>query len=411
MQARLPSEVVVHDLWPASIEYILPPRDLGRGRVVGWLLLLLGLVVASLLTYSILAAWTDVRWVLGKSFRSFVFLVSLPTVAGLVPMWWGLAALAGHRRIRIRGIWLRTDERLGPLWWGKRWRIDRIRGFSVLGLNGQPVNSSDPDSVIDAFQALALQLEGAHGMLAWGYRHALLGPLAAALEERCNAALEREGIKERIATPALPVANEEDWEDDEEGDEDLHDVLPPPTRPENSRIELEQVDGGLSIRVPPAGLWKGTSGLFFFSLLWNGFMTMFTTLAAFALFNNQRPGDDAWLIGGFVSLFWLIGIGLLLAALNMGSRKAGLAVADGTLLVLQTGFFGRQQREWPPGEVAAIRLGSSGIEVNGQPVLQLQIHGREGKPCGLLTGRDAAELAWIAAELRQALGVPEYPQT
>ena len=46
------------------------------------------------------------------------------------------------------------------------------------------------------------------------------------------------------------------------------------------------------------------------------------------------------------------------------------------------------------------------MEVNDRPVIELQIHPRQGKKAGLLGGRDEAELRWLATRLRQALQVP-----
>jgi hypothetical protein len=91
----------------------------------------------------------------------------------------------------------------------------------------------------------------------------------------------------------------------------------------------------------------------------------------------------------------------------MGRRHAALAVAGGTLMVMQTGIFGKKQREWPLGEIAAIRVGPTGIRVNGVPVLELQIRGRSGKKLGLLAGRKADELEWLAEELRLAARMRE----
>ena len=406
MDVKLPPEIAVTDLWPASVEFVLPRRDLGRGRIFGWLLLGLGLSVAGLLIYSILAAWMGVPWVLGKSFRSFVFFLSLPTLGGTVPLWWGLVSLAGHRKLVIRGPWLRTIERCGPFWWGKRWRIATIRSFDVIPISGD--RGAELPEILKPFNALLARFEGAgQGMLAWGYPEDLLRNLAGLLEQKCNAALEREGLQGTIGSTAkIEQEQDEDLEDDEDQEQD-GDGEGVRSKPADSPIEIERYDGGLSIRVPPAGLWKGTSGLFFFSLLWNGFMTVFTTLGAFAMAQGKAAQDDGLWIGVlFVSVFWLIGIGLLLVSLNMAWRKAGIAVADGTLMILTSGLFGSKQREWPASELAAIRVGPSGMEVNKRPVMELQIHGQDGKKFGLLSGRTDAELAWLAWELRQAMKCP-----
>jgi hypothetical protein len=74
-------------------------------------------------------------------------------------------------------------------------------------------------------------------------------------------------------------------------------------------------------------------------------------------------------------------------------------------MVLQTGLVRSQQRAWEASELAAVRVGPSGVTVNDEDVLELQIVPRAGLKYGLLTGRDENEIAWIADVLRQKLGV------
>jgi hypothetical protein len=47
------------------------------------------------------------------------------------------------------------------------------------------------------------------------------------------------------------------------------------------------------------------------------------------------------------------------------------------------------------------------MEVNGVPVMQLEIADTDGKRLGLLAGRSDEELEWIAHELRVAGGISE----
>jgi hypothetical protein len=178
---------------------------------------------------------------------------------------------------------------------------------------------------------------------------------------------------------------------------------PAPVQPAGSPIEIRRFDDGFSAVVPPAGLWRGSGGLFGFSLLWNGFMLVFTVAIVGALLGDKPPDDEsAWVFPLVVILFWTIGIGMLLGSIQMGRRHAALAIAGGTLMVMQTGLFGKKQREWPLGEIAAIRVGPTGIRVNGVPVLELQIHDRSGQKMGLLAGRKVDELEWLVDELHLA---------
>jgi len=186
-------------------------------------------------------------------------------------------------------------------------------------------------------------------------------------------------------------------------------VETPLAQPANSPITIERFPDGLTITVPPAGLWKGTYGLFLFAILWNGFLGVFTPLLLVGIFRGKGVEQGAALIGPAVlSIFWLVGIGILLGALNLGRRQAAIAVTGGMLMVIQTGLFGTKQRQWPATEIKKICAGHSGMEVNDKPILELQIYGQSGGKFGLLAGRTDDELRWMASELRVSLGVAEF---
>jgi len=184
--------------------------------------------------------------------------------------------------------------------------------------------------------------------------------------------------------------------------------------PEGTAITIERFPDGITIQVPPAGLWRGSSGLFAFSLIWLGICVPLSLCIVGSIFsgqgNAQGNTDNLWALPLLFSLFWLVGIGMLLAAINMGRRSAVLAVTGGSLMVLQTGLLGSKQREWAPGDVEAVCTGPSGMTVNDKPVLQLQIVDGGAARFGLLTGRNEGELKWMAAELRAALQAPPRPQ-
>jgi hypothetical protein len=183
------------------------------------------------------------------------------------------------------------------------------------------------------------------------------------------------------------------------------------TLPADSSVTIERFPDGVTIQIPPAGFWRGNM-LFPVALIWNGCMAAFSLCLLGAIVNPAKNNDPAafWVLPLILSVFWLVGIGLLLASINMGRRKAALAVTGGSLMVLQTGLFGSKQREWPPGDVEAVRTGPSGMTVNEKPVNELQIFDGGAAKFSLLAGRTDAELECIAAELRGALKVPSRPR-
>ncbi len=188
--------------------------------------------------------------------------------------------------------------------------------------------------------------------------------------------------------------------------EDPGDAYQPQPPPTGSRITIERFSDGLTIQLPAAGI-NGAKGMLFFTVVLNGalaFITAFVLLMFFA--NNLKHKGPIWVLPLFLSFFWLVGFCFLLASLNMARRRAAFACTGGTLMVIQTGLFSSKQRDFEPGDVEAVRVGPSGMTVNNVPIRELQIFDGGAAKFGLLAGRSEAELDWLAAELRQALGVP-----
>jgi len=137
-------------------------------------------------------------------------------------------------------------------------------------------------------------------------------------------------------------------------------------------------------------------------------MVVFTLGMGGGVLMAQKQEGNAWIIIPFLGVFWAVGIGMMLAGIHMGKREAALAVAGGTLMVMQIGLFGKKQREWLLSEVAAIRVQATGMKVNDVPVNELRIYDTAGNKFGLLAGRTDEELEWLAHELREAARAPEF---
>lgn len=145
------------------------------------------------------------------------------------------------------------------------------------------------------------------------------------------------------------------------------------------------------------GVWRGSKGLFFFAIIWMGFSSLFTVVV---VLSGQAP----WFVYALMGFFELIGVGILLAAINMGAREAVLAVIGQDLVILYKQVFGKKQHQWPRNGIAQVVAGHSGMEVNHKPVLELQVILQTGEKFGLLAGRDEAELHWMSKVLSEALG-------
>ena len=148
--------------------------------------------------------------------------------------------------------------------------------------------------------------------------------------------------------------------------------------------------------------------MFLMALFWCGMMMILTV--GLAVFGPGQSASMPWFVWLLLLGFWLIGAGLLAGSVNMGRRSAVLEADRGRLRVRVRGIFGERDWEWRRDELAALRTGGSGLEVNDVPVIELQVHPRVGSKIGLLSGRDEQELRWIATRLRAVLDVPSRPK-
>lgn len=435
----LPAEIEVVDE-PGRFVYRLPPRALGRWRWVA-----LGcFLVGGFVVYKLVRILWDLLSRLNRPpewpdlLLGLVVLV-IGSVVAYFLLGLGLAIACGRRTIELRGARLRTTERAGPFWRTKKWKIARIERMAVVGVSA--TDNSGPPEVLSQLYALTADLrDGKRIMIAPAFPRDLLAALSADLAKRCDRMLEmasagqadpipvtvaetglhrdaRAGGADRLgqetgsrilADETLDDRDRDDDSDDDDDDDDQIDATAAGFQPADSRVAIERSPSGVTITIPAAGLRAGSKGMFAFSLIWCGGLAVIT---AFILLGSQQPPDRG-LLGPllFLSLFWLVGIWLMLSGINMGRRRAALAAVDGELMILQTSIYRTNTRQWKAGEVAGVQTGASGIEINDRQVLELQVISSTGDKFGLLAGRDEAELRWLADELRDALHLTELEQ-
>jgi hypothetical protein len=323
----------------------------------------------------------------------FVGSAVIPLIAISMGMIWG------HSSIEIRGDQLCAIEHVGLIRWIRRRPLAQVRRLEVSSSNKR--NSSQRPSATSPLSRLAAirieTLRGKPRMAAIGYPREWLLPLAHELARKIGTAQHDPFDPSASAEPQVDVVNVVEFVDDLEPVQRLQ-------QPAGSRIAMTEQPGSLTFEVPPAGIKRGTSGLFGFACIWLAFMAVFTSVFFHGLFKPvQQP--QPWLFALDVGLFWLTGIGMLLAALNMARRRAAIAVADGRCLVIQTGLFGEKKKVWEAGELTTVQVGPSGMEVNDIPVMELQFIPCVGKKFGVLSARDEAELEWLATHLTKALSL------
>ncbi len=386
--------------------YHLPARR--AGRIFSLILTLIGAGVLAFGLYqgsNLFKDGSTIGKVLSLPVMLFPLLVSL-ALFGVA-----MILLTGRNSIEITRDQVRSIDRLGPLHWTRR----RNRA-DILQLDVNTMTTSTnggPKRPVESFALLAGKVDEDPSLtrkqnmrrnliMAWGYPRKLLLELA---NELSHELVLTGGSRLLDDVDALPVTESAGSFDEQEQAVDR-----PVSRPEDAVTLLERNDVGLTLTVPPLGMRKGSKGLFFFSLFWNGFMAVFTPLMLTGLIKGDVESDlPDWAILpaliAFLALFWAIGIGMFLAAFNAGKRRAILDVVGDTLVVTRQSIFGTKQQEWRAEDLKDICMGSSGMEVNDVPIMELQIHPHGGKKSGMLRQLPNEELTWIAWELRTALGI------
>ena len=374
---------------PDGVRYVLPKRDLGPLRWVGVAIAASSLFFMAPAARSILTQGQS-----GWGPFDLIFVV-IPLLMGLVPIALGLMIYKGHCEIVVTRDRVRVTERAGLFRWSRSKPRDVIKHLEVLHSSRKnPLAAENPLSDLAAIKADC----GNKGpfLLAAGYPVALLRGLADELAERLDRPSRNKLVDDRDE-PGVTVRERVISSSDlsEESDRHRHDVF---DQPADSRVTFDEIDGGISLNVPPAGVIKGSKGLIFMAVFWLVITGGITTAMALSQ-------DAPWFVFLFMSLFWAAGIGMLVAAIHMGRRRAVLDVIGDTLLVTESGLFGTKQHEWPADQIRDVRMGFSGMKVNNKPVMQLRIQPVAGEKLGIFTGRKKDELRWLATTLRQALGM------
>jgi len=329
--------------------------------------------------------------------RLFFGLFGIPFfLAGLMPITIGIMAIFGHSEIEVTAAQVCSIDRAGPIRLRKCRPADQLTHFQI----GRPTNlTTSQQSQLNRkpqpkFMTHAIHAhfgESATITMASGYSIVTLRDLAK------DIAGEHQRITGRDRVQVIEDHDEHASDEVERlsNEPAIPETVPP--QPMDSRVSVDRLSSGLTFRVPPTGFRKGSLGLLLFGLFWCGFVSLFTL----AMIGMGVP----WEMFLFISIFWAVGIAMLLAGINLARKQAVLDVVHDTLLVTRQSLFGRGQHEWRAEDLADIRVDHSGMTVNNKAVLNLQIIPREGRVLGLFTGRDETELHWLAAELRVAMGM------
>ncbi len=299
-------------------------------------------------------------------------------IAGVAVFAVGLWLLIGYSEILVTNLVIAGVERAGPFWF-RRKRPNS--GVTKVLVRRMPMTVSNRQ--VEGFGSISIEFEkGKPFAVGFLYPTELLQALARELIEELGLSQGNKGEVEVVVEkatefhkPAVPVS------------------LDPP---DGTPIAFSRNQVGLLLEIPGKG-FRGTGCfLLVFGVLWCTIIGAIT----FGFLSGDTNSDSPTVL--FLVPFWAIGIGVLLLAFHLARRRAMLAVVNGNLLIKRTGLFGSKSREIRADEIRSIEVGQTKYQVNDRNLPLLHIE-TGGKPVRLLDGREAEEIAWIVAVLRDGL--------
>lgn len=193
-------------------------------------------------------------------------------------------------------------------------------------------------------------------------------------------------------------------------DQDL--TFKPIEKPDDTIISVDEMGDATVYRVPPIGILK-VGFFFWFSIIWLAFSSILFSAILASMFGGNIGGNNngapIWVIIPFGSVFVVIGIALLVAAINIGRRSSIIGVANGLLWIERNSIFGKKTMQFESENIIKIAMRPSGTTVNDVPVMELQILAADGRKVGMLSQLSEPEIEWIADSLRRLLDIREKP--
>lgn len=388
-------------------------RPWGAGWFLPWIFIMVGIVVAAIFGINgpitlpnfsgdTFAAIFDLVWLLGD----VVF-----SLAGLVLITLGLAFRYAQTTVTLSQVEITTTDRFGLLRWTRRLHTTHITGFEInvgtSSTNSGPSVPMENVTMLIAHTDLPAKFKNTKKkehdfIIAWGYPKTWMQELADALTE------DSEFINPMLADLETTTT----FGSGDRG-ERSDAVGIPVDPPKDTNILLLREPDGLTINIPPKGIMRGSKGLAFFAILWNGFILLMLGMIVFTMLTPNNPNtsgpDSPWTLLFFLP-FIAVGIGLAVFSVHAGKSQASLVIiGSGEAAVLayirNSPVLKTRELNWPANELSHLCIGDSNMPVNDVPIQELQVHPKQGKKVGLLAQFDDEELKWIAYELRQQLGV------
>ncbi len=384
----------------AGTRFVLPKRDLGKARTAGIAFVVMGLACTIFMIF-----WMSGPIIEGSNEKGIARIFSIGFgLMGIPGLLFGLAFTGlgiailrniGHSEVLVTRDSIRSIECIGPLKLRFKRNLSDIEKLVVSPVRFTGQKDAGPGVPL-GLDLCALRVDGASRtplLIAPGYPKDVIRTLAENIRTSVESAGARSGL---FAAAENTIQIVEEDAGGLVGD-------PPVSKPAGCNVTCHETENSFALMVPPRGLWKGSGGLFGFSLVWNVFMAVFT----FALVFAGSSGDTPIPVYLFIAGFWAVGIGLLLGAINMGKRQTMVAIAGDILGIKTRTPFKTKEIKTRLDEIGAICMGPSGVEVNEKPLMELQVLGKDGKKkAGVLKELKQDELLWMAWLLRSKTGIP-----
>lgn len=363
-------------------EIRLPPRSINLQRFAGRVAMGCALAVGLLPAVGV---------TLFLMFQAGWLVVIVPLVLLILVWFAGFAvrrALSGTSVLRLERGQVQVVETFGP--WEIKHAIPlaelaNLKLVPLMNVNSRPWPASNPLYTLVVEKTPAVPL-------AHGYPVETLEKLIAELRRRSeNPVLNPTAAGTR--PPPLQVEVQ------------VNDFGPPRTapqpRPAVTNVECEYAPDGVTLKVPPLGMWRGSSGAVAGIPILVGLIVVATSAVTAFFFAGRQQ-----LVPVLISLVLVPVIALVFVFLGwtIARRQAVFAKVGDHLMVMQTGGWRTERHDWLITDIQAIQVAPSAIKVNGVPLPQLAIRLGDGREYTFLTGRPAEELAWIADELAVACG-------
>lgn len=320
---------------------------------------------------------------------SFLFGIGVMiAVVGLLMIGSGLALQRTRSSVHLTATELKLQEWIGPIpreLVRPRHRLRRLVTHYAItpGVTELPSRG-----------VLEVICDGAQPLwFATDYSHDLLVALGAELARRCNVPHEIAPLDDKPAVRVQPFFL---------GPVRDADTLDRDDQPAGSRITVEHRAESTVITVPPPGLWQGVNRLLIGLFVPAGMFLFITGLIVL------KAGPGIGLVPWAIFLVALVAVcGLTALLVHNRRRWTVLVVNPEQLGVLFTGgLLGERERLYPRIRIVAVRTGPSRVSERGRDMRELYLYFADRKEVGLCGGRDNAELAWLATQLRQTLAVP-----